>query len=395
LSQVAGQTSASATRSAYGQLFRACVRTAHSRGASDIHIEPTKSGVDIRFRVFGEMQPPWKQLSVEHKQSFIVAVKKETRLAIGTSGKPQDSRCVVEGVPVDLRVNLLPTLFGEKIVLRLLDAGREFGIGNLGIPANTLSDMMASLNYRNGVVLISGPTGSGKTTTLYSMLCAIDRMRKNIVTLEDPVEYTIAGINQVRIDPKVSFAGALRAVLRQDPDVILVGEIRDEETAQLAFKAASTGHLVLSTVHANGATEVVGRLLGLGIDKDSLVENLRFSAAQRLIGRLCDYCSVKAPVTLCEYACMALDKNVKDNELQDSRFRTRNDGGCEHCHEGVTGRIPAIEYMNEAGVRRLLEAGAATVRPTRSGVLKQTLKQAAFDLACRGIVDVREVTSIG
>lgn len=395
MSQAADQTSTADTGSAYGQLFRNCVRTAHSCGASDIHIEPTKSGVDIRFRVYGEMQPPWKQLSLEHKQSFIVAVKKETRLAIGTSGKPQDSRCVVEDVPVDLRVNLLPTLFGEKIVLRLLDAGREFGISNLGVSTNTLSEMMAALNYRNGVVLISGPTGSGKTTTLYSMLCAIDRMRKNIVTLEDPVEYTIAGINQVRIDPKVSFAGALRAVLRQDPDVILVGEIRDEETAQLAFKAASTGHLVLSTVHANGATEVVGRLLGLGVDKDTIAENLRFSAAQRLVGRLCEHCSFKAPVTLSEYACVALDKTIADAEVREARFRTRNDRGCERCHEGVTGRIPAIEYMNEAGVKRLLEAGSAAVRSTRTGVLKQTLQQAAFEMACRGIVDVREVTSIG
>jgi len=341
------------------------------------------------------MQPPWKQLSVEHKQSFIVSVKKETRLAIGTSGKPQDSRCVVEGVPVDLRVNLLPTLFGEKIVLRLLDAGREFGISNLGIPANTLSAMMAALNYRNGVVLISGPTGSGKTTTLYSMLCAIDRMRKNIVTLEDPVEYTIAGVNQVRIDPKVSFAGALRAVLRQDPDVILVGEIRDEETAQLAFKAASTGHLVLSTLHANGAIEVVGRLLGLGLDKDTITENLRFSAAQRLVGRLCEYCSLTAPVPLCEDACNAVNKGSENDEVREAKFRTRNDGGCEHCHEGVTGRIPAIEYMNETGVKRLLEAGAEVARFTRSGVLKQTLKQATLELALQGIVDVREVTLIG
>lgn len=393
--QVTDQNSSSAIGSAYGQLFRSCVRTAHSCGASDIHIEPTKSGVDIRFRVFGEMQPPWKQLSVEHKQSFIVSVKKETRLAIGTSGKPQDSRCVVDGVPVDLRVNLLPTLYGEKIVLRLLDAGREFGISNLGIPANTLSEMMAALNYRNGVVLISGPTGSGKTTTLYSMLCAIDRMRKNIVTLEDPVEYTIAGVNQVRIDPKVSFAGALRAVLRQDPDVILVGEIRDEETAQLAFKAASTGHLVLSTLHANGAFEVVGRLLGLGLDIDTIIENLRFSAAQRLVGRLCAYCSVKAPVSLCDYACNAVDQNAECYEGREGKFRIRNDGGCEHCHEGVTGRIPAIEYMNEAGVKRLLEAGAEVSRFNRSGVLKQTLKQTTLELALQGIVDVREVTLIG
>lgn len=395
MSQVVEQANSAIAGSAYGQLFRSCVRAAHAKGASDIHIEPTKLGVDIRFRVFGEMQPPWKQLSLDHKQSFVVAVKKETKLAIGVSGKPQDSRCAVEGVPVDLRVNLLPTLFGEKIVLRLLDAGREFGIENLGIPTNTLADMMAALNYRNGVVLISGPTGSGKTTTLYSLLCAIDRTRKNIVTLEDPVEYTIAGINQVRIDPKVSFSGALRAVLRQDPDVILVGEIRDEETAQLAFKAAATGHLVLSTVHANGAVEVVGRLLGLGIDKDTLTENLRFSAAQRLVGRLCEHCAIGAPVTFSQYASEVVDQPYGGKEIKDAKFRTRNESGCEHCHEGVRGRIPAIEYMNEAGISRLLEAGAGAARSPRSGVLKQTLRQAAYELARVGLVDVREVTSIG
>jgi type II secretory ATPase GspE/PulE/Tfp pilus assembly ATPase PilB-like protein len=340
------------------------------------------------------MQPPWKQLALDHKQSFVVAVKKETRLAIGVSGKPQDSRCTVEGVPVDLRVNLLPTLFGEKIVLRLLDSGREFGIEKLGIPANTLADMIAALNYRNGVVLISGPTGSGKTTTLYSMLCAIDRTRKNIVTLEDPVEYTIGGINQVRIDPKVSFAGALRAVLRQDPDVILVGEIRDEETAQLAFKAAATGHLVLSTVHANGAVEVVGRLLGLGIDKDTIGENLRFSAAQRLVGRLCQHCSIKAPVTLVEYARDVIEGYTSP---KCATFRIRESSGCEQCREGVTGRIPAIEYMNESGIARLLELGpgAASRSEILKQVMKQTLRRAAYDLASMGLVDVREVTSIG
>lgn len=375
--------------SPYAQLFKACVRAAHAAGASDVHIEPTRNGIDIRFRVFGDMRPPWKQLSTDHKQSFVVAVKKETKLAIGVSGKPQDSRCTFEGVPVDLRVNLLPTLFGEKIVLRLLDAGREFGIENLGIPTNTLTDMMAALNYRNGVVLISGPTGSGKTTTLYSMLCAIDRTRKNIVTLEDPVEYTISGINQVRIDPKVSFAGALRAVLRQDPDVILVGEIRDEETAQLAFKAATTGHLVLSTVHANGSVEVVGRLLGLGINKDTIGENLRFSAAQRLVGRLCHQCAITAPSTIQKYVNEAVEPT---NEGRSSNLRIRNNTGCEFCQEGITGRIPAIEYMNEKGITRLLEAGSAV--GARSGVLKRSLKQAAYDLANAGLIDAREVTSI-
>ncbi len=372
--------------SPYVELFRTCVTAAYEAGASDIHIEPTRNGIDIRFRVFGDMRPPWKTLGAEHRHSFTVSVKKETRLAIGVSGRPQDSRCNVEGVPVDLRVNLLPTLFGEKIVLRILDAGREFGIENLGIPESTLSDLLAALNYRNGVVLISGPTGSGKTTTLYSLLCAVDRSRKNVVTLEDPIEYTMAGINQVRIDAKISFASALRAVLRQDPDVILIGEIRDEETASLAFKAAATGHLVLSTVHANGATEVIGRLLNLGIDKDSLRENLRFSAAQRLVPKLCKDCSTLAPSDIAMAAISEVPHQLKSST---ATFRIKSESGCCKCHGGIIGRVPAIEYLTKTKIMTYLAGCDGGTK------LVQSLQDAAHELAARGDIDVREVKAIG
>ncbi len=358
--------------SPYTELFRTLVRDAHAASASDIHIEPHKDGIDIRFRVFGDMLPPWKRLESQHKQSFTLAVKKETKLAIGVSGRPQDSRCQVSGVPVDLRVNLLPTLYGEKIVLRLLDSNREFGIDQLGIPHDTLTEIMKSLEYRNGVVLMSGPTGSGKTTTLYSMLCSIDRTKKNIVTLEDPVEYTIPGINQVKIDPKISFGNALRAILRQDPDVILVGEIRDEETAKLAFKAAATGHLVLSTVHANGASEVIGRLLGLGIDKDTIAENLRFSAAQRLVGRLCQFCSLSAP-----------------DIVRDGNFKRRFEPGCTECRSGITGRLPVIEFMDDLNIKDLV------LSRNQTGGVKESLKVAALKLAKNGLIDIKEVTQFG
>ncbi len=356
--------------SPYASLFREAVIEAHKINASDIHIEPLRDGVCIRFRVYGAMMPPWKLLGLEHKQSFIVAVKKETRLAIGVSGRPQDSRAAVVGVPVDLRVNLLPTLFGEKIVLRLLDANREFGLANIGLPNDTLQDLLRALEFKNGVVLMSGPTGSGKTTTLYSMLCALDRTKKNIVTLEDPVEYTIAGINQVKIDPKVSFSQALRAVLRQDPDVILVGEIRDEETATLAFKASATGHLVLSTVHANGALEVVGRLGNLGIDRDTLRENLRFSAAQRLLPRLCSYCAQGAAHI-------------------DPRFKTIQPSGCRHCRDGIMGRLPVMEYLTSPGLTAYFNGGKKTQ------VVTQNLSKAALVLAKEGLIDYREVENIG
>lgn len=370
--------------SPYQQLYRDSVAVAHRLGASDIHIEPTGVGVDIRFRVNGDMLPPWKQFSSEHRSGFLLAVKKAANLAIGVSGRPQDSRCTVEGVPVDLRVSLLPTLFGEKVVLRLLDTSKDFGLETLSLPADTVTDLMAALYYRNGVVLISGPTGSGKTTTLYSMLCALDRTRKNIVTLEDPVEYTIAGINQVRIGGKISFGGALRAVLRQDPDVILVGEIRDEETAGLAFKAAATGHLVLSTVHANSAIDVIGRLLNLGVDRDTLKDNLRFSAAQRLIGKVCEACAMPAQESI------ASKINSSEGELFSGRLalRQRNLRGCRCCREGLTGRIPVIEYMTEGGVTRFLNDGR------REGAMKRTLKEAAYQLAVSGLIDIREATAI-
>jgi type II secretory ATPase GspE/PulE/Tfp pilus assembly ATPase PilB-like protein len=372
--------------SPYAELFRAAVQGAHAMGASDVHIEPTRTGVDIRFRVYGEMRLPWKRLSIEHKQSFLNAVKRETRLAIGVSGSPQDSRCTVQGLPIDLRVNLLPTLHGEKIVLRLLDANREFGIQNLALPETTKADLLDVLRYRNGVVLMSGPTGSGKTTTLYSLLCAIDRRAKNIVTLEDPVEYTIEGINQVQIDRKVPFGQALRAVLRQDPDVILVGEIRDEETASLAFKAAATGHLVLSTVHANGAAEVVSRLLNLGVDRDTLRSNLRFSAAQRLVPLLCPHCRIKAPALTVE-ALKTLLPCASD--FSQGIFCIKSEDGCEHCSGGIKGRIPVLEYLRSAQIDACLSS-----QPGAAMELTVSLRDASFEIARSGKIDIREVMDI-
>ena len=373
------------TTSPFTELFQKAVKAAYELNASDIHIEPTRTGVDIRLRVFGEMQAPWKQLGLEHKTSFISAVKAETKLAIGVSGRAQDSRCSIDGLPIDLRVSLLPTLFGETIVLRLLDSSREFGIDKLMVPKSTLSGLMQSIEYPSGVVLISGPTGSGKTTTLYSLLCKIDRTRKKIITLEDPVEYVIHGISQVRVGPKVSFADALRAVLRQDPDVILVGEIRDEETASLAFRAAATGHLVLSTVHANSAADVIGRLENLGIDRDSLRDNLRFSAAQRLVPKLCRSCSKPATMaTICrvgEAAGFSFDHT--------DSLRMRATEGCSDCQAGVIGRLPVIEYIKQADIER--HARGETSKP----VATLSLADAALELAVAGLIDVREVMNVG
>ncbi len=251
----------------YTQLFREAILAAKTAQASDIHIQPTRLGVDIRFRVHGDMMT-WKTLGEEHRRAFINEVKRLCNLSIATRGKDQDGRVSFQGWQLDLRVSLLPSQHDEKIVLRLLDLTRECDLSQLGFDEQTYGDLMDALQFQKGLILISGPTGSGKTTTLYTLLCALDRKAKNIITLEDPIEYGIEGLTQVQSDAKTRLPGHRGPSWRQDPDVILVGEIRDAETADLCVKAASTGHLVLSTLHANGAAEVISRLTNLGVDPE-------------------------------------------------------------------------------------------------------------------------------
>ena len=367
---------------AYTSLFRDALLHAQKQTASDIHFEPTREGIDIRFRVFGDMTKPWKQLPIEHRQSFMNEVKRLSNLSIAISGKPQDGRISFKSWNLDVRANLLPTLYGEKIVLRLLDLKQEFQLSALGLEEDVLEDLKSTLNFKNGVVLISGPTGSGKTTTLYTLLSAIDRKMKNIVTLEDPVEYGLDGINQVKIDRKMSFNDALRSVLRQDPDVILVGEVRDPETADLCFKAAATGHLVLSTIHANGAAEVITRLMNLGVEPYMIESNLRFSAAQRLVKSLCPLCSKNLS-----------SESEKDPEVMQlvaslgspENFRTKG-SGCDACREGVTGRVALLEYMRKDDVKDYVASDLKNIPK-----LTQSLKEAALRKSKAGSIDVKEV----
>ncbi len=367
---------------AYTALFRDALLHAQKQNASDIHFEPTRDGVDIRFRIFGDMSKPWKQLPLEHRQSFMNEVKRLSNLSIAISGKPQDGRISFKSWNLDVRANLLPTLYGEKIVLRLLDLKREFHLSALGLEADILEDLKTTLDFKNGVVLISGPTGSGKTTTLYTLLSGIDRKMKNIVTLEDPVEYGLDGINQVKIDRKLSFNDALRSVLRQDPDVILVGEVRDQETADLCFKAAATGHLVLSTIHANGAAEVITRLMNLKVEPYMIESNLRFSAAQRLVKSICPKCSKTLS-----------NDSEKDPDLMKllaslgthDGFRMKG-SGCELCREGVTGRVALLEYMRKDEIKDYLASDLKN-----SPKLVQSLKDAAIRKARAGSIDVKEV----
>lgn len=314
-----------------GIVINEVLRDAKLKNASDIHIEPTEHDVQIRFRIFGEMTLPQKNIPKFLQDVFLSDLKKILGLSIAISGRPQDSRASFSEYGIDVRANLLPTIYGEKVVLRILDLGRNFKLSSVGFSNQTVEDLKLALEEPNGVILISGPTGSGKTTTLYSLLNELGPQRKNIVTLEDPVEYRLKGMNQVQISPKISFGQGLRAILRQDPDIILVGEIRDEETADLCFKAASTGHLVLSTIHANGAREVCERLEKLGVEKYLLKSNLRFSAAQKLLPKICENCS------------STIGSAEKARVLKPTP-------GCNQCVGGITGRIPILEYLDKKAV---------------------------------------------
>lgn len=330
----------------YTRLLFDLVKQAKESRASDIHIEPNELGVDLRMRVNGEIYLS-KRVTVSHRESLLLEAKRVFGLSIGVSGRPQDGRVSLPSLRLDLRVSLLPTHFGEKIVMRLLDLEASFDLKKLGFKVDELKMLRNATRLEDGVVIVSGPTGSGKSRTLYSLLQAINPKACNIITLEDPIEYRIEGLNQVQVSKKMGFADALRAVLRQDPDVILVGEIRDAETAKLCFQAAETGHLVFSTLHANGALEAVERLSNLGVDRLTLESNLRLSIAQRLEQKLCPFCStnISEDLVLTHFRD-ELDELVPVEKKFNVRRRSQEIGGCQFCRSGIAGRVPILEWAS-------------------------------------------------
>ncbi|MBX9766212.1 MAG: Flp pilus assembly complex ATPase component TadA [Bdellovibrionales bacterium] len=360
----------------YARLLLDLVKAAKGRGASDIHIEPNEFGIALRLRIDGNLVLE-KRISLEHRESLILEAKRVFGLAIGVSGKPQDGRASLSEMRLDLRVSLLPTHFGEKIVMRLLNLDATFELSELGFTNCELKALERSIQFEDGVVVVSGPTGSGKTKTLYALLKAIDPMRFNIVTLEDPIEYRIEGLNQVQVTRKMTFADALRSVLRQDPDVILVGEIRDRETARLCFEAAETGHLVFTTLHANGSLEVIERLSGLGVERLVLESNLRLSIAQRLEQKVCSMCAKASPPLVWEWF-QARDRQQISSCV--GKLVQRDEHGCPFCCSGVKGRIPILEWST-------FEMDAQKKTPR----VHQTIQQARILRALRGEIDSREV----
>ncbi len=354
--------------------------------ASDIHIEPYEKRFRVRFRIDGllheKIQPPPGVAA-----GLVSRLKIMSRLDIGERRKPQDGRLKVktsQGQDIDFRVSVLPTLFGEKVVMRLLDKGNlKLDMTKLGFEDDDLQAFREKINEPQGLVLVTGPTGSGKTVTLYSALSSLNDPNINISTAEDPVEFNLDGINQVNVNADIGFdfAEALRSFLRQDPDVILVGEIRDLVTAQVAFKAASTGHLVLSTLHTNDAPSTVSRLLDMGVAPYVITSTVSLVLAQRLAGRVCERCS--EPIKI-EKAAL-IKAGAVESEVE--QYQCMRGAGCAHCNgSGVKGRVAIYEVMTITDIlRETILAGAGPVQ-----IKKAALKGGMRSLRQAGLMKVKK-----
>ena len=326
--------------------------------ASDVHIEPQEKTMIIRMRIDGvlrDMVPPARKM----QPAVLTRIKILSEMNIAERRLPQDGRFKIKtsGRDIDVRVSAIPTIYGEKIVLRILDTtSASQDIEQLGFGSKLLKEFKTILAQPHGIIIVTGPTGSGKSTTLYSALNYLKDPTKNITTVEDPVEYRLAGINQIQIKHEIDldFAKCLRAILRQDPDIILVGEIRDKETVEIAIKASLTGHLVLSTFHTNDAPSALSRLIYMGIEPFLLSSSLNLVIAQRLIRRICEHC--KEPVTLSEEVMKRL--NIDPTESKDTVFY--HGKGCNICGDtGCQGRLPIFEFLvMDTDMREKLITGA-------------------------------------
>jgi len=361
--------------------------------ASDIHLEPFEKTVRLRYRVDGvliDATPPPKQMQLALASRFKIM----SNLDIAERRLPQDGRMRVKvsGRDFDLRVSVLPTVHGEKIVLRVLDkTNLSASVDKLGLDPETFKQFRNAIDAPHGLILVTGPTGSGKTTTLYSALNELNNPIYNIVTVEDPVEFQIAGINQVPTKKEIglTFASALRSILRQDPDIIMIGEIRDTETAEIAIEAALTGHQVLSTMHCNDAPGAIARLDDMGIAPFLISSSVILSCAQRLIRRICSHC--KEPVTY-------PPKMFEDLGIDPAMFagmQLFRGHGCERCkNSGYAGRMAIIEAMTMSDqIRKLIIARANTRELAKVAISQgmRTLRMAALDRARDGVSTLEQV----
>jgi type IV pilus assembly protein PilB len=379
------------------RLVNVVLMSAIQKGASDIHIEPYEKELRVRYRIDGIlyniMSPPMKL-----RDAISSRIKIMSKLDIAEKRLPQDGRIKIRfnegGVPkeIDFRVSVLPTLFGEKIVMRLLDKDKlMLDMTRLGFESESLSKFETAILRPWGMVLVTGPTGSGKTNTLYSSIAKINTPETNIMTAEDPVEFNLAGINQVQVRENIglNFAAALRSFLRQDPNIILVGEIRDFETAEIAVKAALTGHLVLSTLHTNDAPSTINRLMNMGIEPFLVASSVHLICAQRLVRRICSNCKEPHP-----HAPPALIQAGYTPE--DAGAVTPMKGaGCERCNNtGYKGRVGLYEVMEVTEeLRELILVGASGLELRRKAIDEGmiTLRQSGLRKVKDGVTTIEEI----
>jgi type IV pilus assembly protein PilB len=365
------------------------------RKASDIHLEPYEKIFRVRFRIDGslmEIAAP----AVTSGPAIVARIKIMSKMDIAEKRRPQDGRLKIniakENKEMDFRVSTVPTMWGEKVVMRLLDKSNlQLDMTKLGFEEDDLKLFKNCVNLPQGMVLITGPTGSGKTTTIYSALSELNKMDVNISTAEDPIEFNLEGINQVQMNPDIdlNFSSALRSFLRQDPDIIMVGEIRDLETAEISFKAASTGHLVLSTLHTNDAPSTVIRLTEMGVAPYLISSTVNLVVAQRLVGKICDAC--KEPVQVPEQTLL----NLGVNKVDIPRFTLMRGRGCTACNStGIRGRLaiyelmPLTEKIKEAILRN---ASASELRRLTRDLGYRTLRRSGLLKLARGQTTIDEV----
>jgi type IV pilus assembly protein PilB len=376
------------------KLVNLILKDAIEKRASDIHVEPYEKDFRVRFRIDGVMyevmKPPMKL-----KNAITSRLKIMAQLDISERRLPQDGRIKIKlggGKEMDFRVSVCPTLFGEKIVMRLLDKSNlQLDMTKLGFDPEPLKWFKEAIDRPYGMVLVTGPTGSGKTTTLYSALAAMNDPTSNVCTAEDPVEFNFAGINQVQMhdDIGLNFAGALRSFLRQDPDIIMIGEIRDFETAEIGVKAALTGHLVLSTLHTNDAPGTVSRLLNMGIEPFLVTASLNLILAQRLCRKLCQAC--KKPAANVDDKAL-IDAGISPDKI--GTFTLYEKNGCKECNDrGYRGRVAVYEVMPFwDGLKELVINGASTAELKQEAIRlgMQTLRMSALNKVITGMSTIEE-----
>ncbi len=379
------------------KLVNVILMSAISKGASDIHVEPYEKEYRVRYRIDGllhsVMNPPLKM-----KDAITSRIKIMAKLDIAEKRLPQDGRIKIrfsdagQQRDIDFRVSVLPTLFGEKIVMRLLDRTKlMLDMTKLGFEPESLKKLETQIAKPWGMVLVTGPTGSGKTNTLYSSISRINTMDTNIMTAEDPVEFNLVGVNQVQVRESIglNFAAALRSFLRQDPNIILVGEIRDFETAEIAVKAALTGHLVLSTLHTNDAPSTINRLMNMGIEPFLVASSLNLVCAQRLVRRICTNCKIDEPLAPAALVAVGFTPELAETVVP------KKGKGCEKCNgTGYKGRVGLYEVMEIAEeLRELILVGASALELRRKAIEEGmiTLRGSGLRKIADGVTTIEEV----